>query len=458
MPTRRRSSSRLVVVAAAVLTATAAASARPTTSRTPRAATAAVTAAATSGAAAHATAAASPQAARALAWLQRSRTFESRHYQVRTDLDHATAELVASHMDLMVDAYADILGGFTARRNLRLEMWVFETVDDYNAVLERELDFDPAGSGGVCARRGTRVVLAGFRPSGGDASASLARLLSIFQHEGFHQFAHALFPSIPVWANEGLAGLFEDAVVRDGSVILGDVPASRLRFLRGALAQNGLRPLPDLLSIDPDAWWADLRQGQAGINYQQSWALVHFLLYADGGRHRDGFMRFLSLMNQGADGRAGFRQAYRLRDEAEIEPAFGRWLHDVPATDFAATLDRLAFIAAGVRTLHDEAGAAGGTAPRTLDELREALVARDFSFTVPRPYGPAAILASESSSFEVPGGGVGGGADDGPRFELVDCAGRRMPPCIQVAGLAPRAFGVRWTRRGRAIVGELVTD
>ena len=52
------------------------------------------------------------------------------------------------------------------------------------------------------------------------------------QHEAFHQFAHETFgPNVPVWLDEGLAQVFEEAVWTGNGFVVGQVPPRRVRQL-----------------------------------------------------------------------------------------------------------------------------------------------------------------------------------------------------------------------------------
>ena len=56
--------------------------------------------------------------------------------------------------------------------------------------------------------------------------------------------------------------------------------------------------------------------GQAQWTYGASWVLVHYLLHADDGAHRDAFLRYLKLESRGAGGEAAFYDELKSEPEA----------------------------------------------------------------------------------------------------------------------------------------------
>ena len=96
----------------------------------------------------------------------------------------------------------------------------------------------------------------------------------VLQHEGFHQFADALFPALPVWANEGFAELFENGVEGDGRIVVGEVPPDALRRLQQARSADGRVHFDRFFEVDSAEWGSHVRSGQASLNYLQVWDLT----------------------------------------------------------------------------------------------------------------------------------------------------------------------------------------
>ena len=403
-------------------------------------------------------------------WWQNAQTIQSRYYNVRTDLPPDSARRVAEHMDRMCDAYRQMLSGFRIHKQFRLEMWLFRSKQSYLAVLADRYDVNGTGSGGICVTKGTRITLATWT-SGNDAS----RMLRVLQHEGFHQFARAMFRSIPPWANEGLAQVFEHGAVVGDRVIVGEVPAQWLAVLHAASEARKLKPFDAFMSMEGEQWGEHVVGGTATLDYLQAWALVHFFLYAENARYQPGFFEFLLQMNVGNSWEAAFQRAFGTRDYEALQGAFLKYLHRLRPTDLRTTLYRLEFLAEGAHAL-----AGSDTYPETLEELQAELQAIDFKHTIRDGERKLTIAASDSASFRIPLAEEG---EKGARFQLLPwpsddeedakesqrkraTSGRPPKPQaaprprrIITAGLFPRTFGIDWDRdRSGRLTYRLVTD
>src|SRR5687768_13152126 len=141
-------------------------------------------------------------------------TRDTRHYRLHTDLDPDFAADLATRMDAMYDEYARRLSAFQPGNDVpRLEVYLFRTQAEYLRFTGEKLQ----NTGGVYIPR--RNLLAAFLE--GQGRDGLRRTL---QHEAFHQFAYnVISPNLPVWLNEGMAQLFEEAVWDGQSFWLGNV-------------------------------------------------------------------------------------------------------------------------------------------------------------------------------------------------------------------------------------------
>jgi hypothetical protein len=112
------------------------------------------------------------------------------------------------------------------------------------------------------------------------------RLFQRLYHEAFHAYlANFVYPpgenEVPRWLNEGLAQVFETAILEAGELRVGHAPPERLAALRQALARDALVPLPDLLRAGPRPFQvAHAADRQASDRYYlASWALAHYLTF-----------------------------------------------------------------------------------------------------------------------------------------------------------------------------------
>jgi hypothetical protein len=110
------------------------------------------------------------------------------------------------------------------------------------------------------------------------------RLFQILYHEAFHAYlANFVYPGedvVPRWLNEGLAQLFETAVVEVGELRVGHVDQVRLGKVQALANRGDLVAVADLLKAGPTQFQvvhASDRQ-LADRYYLTSWALAFYLL------------------------------------------------------------------------------------------------------------------------------------------------------------------------------------
>ena len=151
--------------------------------------------------------------------------------------------------------------------------------------------------------------------------SDLARDPSTLLHEYTHLLVNNHFRGAPLWLKEGLAEFYSTArLSSDGRrLTLGEAPERRPRELR----RHELLPLPTLLALDQTApTYAD--PAQRGLFYAQSWALVHYLSEARGGRG-GALARFIDLLADGANTEAALREAFGL-SVSELEAGLAAYV------------------------------------------------------------------------------------------------------------------------------------
>ena len=142
----------------------------------------------------------------------------------------------------------------------------------------------------------------------------LGRDHSTLLHEYTHLLVNNHFRAAPLWLKEGLAEFYSTArLSADGRrLTLGEAPERRPRELR----RRELLPLSILFALDQSSpTYTD--PAQRGLFYAQSWALVHYLSEARGGRG-GALARFTDLLADGAKIEDALRQAFDL-SVAELE-------------------------------------------------------------------------------------------------------------------------------------------
>jgi hypothetical protein len=175
--------------------------------------------------------------------------------------------------------------------------------------------------------RERKRVWAADRGNGEKFDATTARLFSVLFHEAFHAYAGTfVYPPLPPdqvkagrgtgdlprWLNEGLAQVFETAVVEAGEVRADHADLNRLNRAKDRLRSKdrsaGLVPLADLLSSGRDAFLtqhADQR-AEADRVYLTSWALAHDLTFHRRLIGTSAFRTYLITVNGGGDPRTAF--------------------------------------------------------------------------------------------------------------------------------------------------------
>jgi FimV-like protein len=156
----------------------------------------------------------------------------------------------------------------------------------------------------------------------------------------FHESVHLLLDSrtrrLPDWLNEGLAqyySTFEFDIAANRNS-LGKPVAGSLALLR----KNKLLPLAALFAVDRAS--ADYNE-RSGIFNAQSWALVHYLMTANGGRRQLQLLRFIEMTAAGAPHEKSFRQSFQTGYEtleAELQEYVRRENFPVRNTQFEAHL------------------------------------------------------------------------------------------------------------------------
>lgn len=236
------------------------------------------------------------------------RRFNTRHYLVHTDLDAALSADLAQRLDAMYDQYDQRLALFRAGKGEvpRLEVYLFRTHQDYSVFTGGKMQ----NSGGVFLP--AKNLLAAFL---GDLGRD--QLRRTLQHEAFHQFAYnAIATELPVWLNEGLAQYFEEGLWNGDGFLHGQVPPRRLRQLQADIKSGRLLSFTELLHMNNDTWTARLAASRAdGVTqYNQSWAMIHFLVTAQGDSgqylYRSRLIDMLRLLHAGKSGDDAFRASF----------------------------------------------------------------------------------------------------------------------------------------------------
>lgn len=263
------------------------------------------------------------------------RRYETPYYIMMTDLDVEHAREAAIRMTRMAEEYYNRTREFSGQINQKLPFILFSKADDY-----LRAGGTPGSAGVFMGSRWTGFRLMALADEGVNE-----RTWHVVQHEGFHQFVHAVIGGdLPIWVNEGLAEYFGEAIFTGDGFVTGVIPPWRLKRLKEGIEANQYLPVNVMMMVSHDQWNQMLNRA----NYDQAWAMVHFLAHADDGKYQAAFVKFMRGVSNGMNWQAAWMGS--LRNPAGFEEswrAYWMGLPDNPTEDLyvRATAERLASFA-----------------------------------------------------------------------------------------------------------------
>ncbi|HEY7118132.1 MAG TPA: DUF1570 domain-containing protein [Tepidisphaeraceae bacterium] len=255
---------------------------------------------------------------------------KSKHYLIHSDLDDAQIYELGTRMEAMYGEYSRRLADFDLHEDRKpLDVYLFDRKQDYMEFTGGQYE----NTGGV------------FMPAWNQLAAYLEgqrdTLRRTLQHEAFHQFAQkALRGNMPIWLNEGMAQLFEEAIWTGDAFLMGQVPPRRVRQLQLDLKDDKLLPLKQLMSMTGESWSHNLT-GNASLGstqYNQSWAIVHYMAYGERGANGAKLVALLQALRKGKDQEDAFRDAFG--PLAGFKAAFEKYATQLESTPEAELIDR----------------------------------------------------------------------------------------------------------------------
>ncbi len=158
------------------------------------------------------------------------------------------------------------------------------------------------------------------------------RLFTTLYHEAFHAYLNNyVFPAsdadVPHWLNEGLAQIFETALVETGELRVGHVDADRLTRVKDAVRQKQLVPLRELLATEPkDFYAAHQSDAQASNRYfLAAWALAYYLTFDRKVLGTQALEQYVGAARRGGDRLSAFEDLVGLPLH-EFQPRFTQFI------------------------------------------------------------------------------------------------------------------------------------
>jgi hypothetical protein len=236
--------------------------------------------------------------------------YDSPYYLIQTDLGDATAREAQIRLTRMAEEYYERTREFSGRIRGKFPFYLFARQEDYLA------------AGGVPGSAGVFMgdPQNGYRLMAFASDPLDARTWQVVQHEGFHQFARAVIGGdMPIWVNEGLAEYFGEAIFTGDGFVTGVIPPWRLQRVRQQIREQKFMPIEGMMTLSHDQWNAMLDRA----NYDQAWAMVHFLAHGEDGRYQRAFAQFMNAINRRADWRQAWMASFG--SARGFEEKFAAW-------------------------------------------------------------------------------------------------------------------------------------
>lgn len=371
----------------------------------------------------------------------------SKHYRILSDLEPDDTKLYGGHLDLLYEEYSRRLASLPPRAPEIPFVLMFARESDYLAVLRTRYGVNATGSGGMFFISPQGAALAFFTEG-----LPRSRVFHVIQHEGFHQFAHSRFVgSLPPWLNEGLAEYFGEAIVVEGRVIIGQSSAGPVQRIKKAIEQNETIDFLRMLTMTSDEWNANVRAGNAGVQYMQAWSMVQYLSWADKGRYQRAFEGYIQLLHAGTPSDRAFVQAFGTNDLKNFEEAWKTWARNAVPSSLGTAAMKLTFLAEGmVQLSHD------GVKVNDLEDLVTKLRERNFKTEV-SVHGRTETMEANERTLEIPKDELTAAQPVfdfiAPKTKGIGAVEKKReeehptPLTITTRGLEPRELVLKWTRR-----------
>src|SRR5688572_18976481 len=257
------------------------------------------------------------------AWAAPLKAYEGKRYVLHTDLPELAAREALLRLEAAAELYQRRTEGFAGKIEGRLPVYLYGDAGDY------ERAGGAKGSAGVFD--GQKLQVLAIRRTDGQVAMATWRVL---QHEGFHQFVRAVISprgEVPMWANEGLAEYFGEAIFTGDGFVTGLVPQERLGRVRKMLKEGGHLPLGDFLALSRDGWGGGEIDSK---KYDLAWSVIHFFAHAGEARHADAFAQFMDDVSRGGEPIECFvRRIGPIKEIEKVWRAYWLGLADNPTAD-----------------------------------------------------------------------------------------------------------------------------
>ena len=205
--------------------------------------------------------------------------YQSPYYDIFTDVGPERAQEAILRMTRMAEEYHERTKEFSGVIRTKFPFYLFKNGADYYAA------GGMTGSSGVFMVRGSEaklMAIAGEKNTNGT--------WHVVQHEGFHQFAHAVIGGdLPSWLNEGLAEYFGEGIFTGDGMVTGVISPNRCKRVQDEIKNKRFKSIKQMMLLSHAQWNAEMDV----TNYDMAWSMAHFLAHGDNGKYQGAFSNFV---------------------------------------------------------------------------------------------------------------------------------------------------------------------
>lgn len=172
------------------------------------------------------------------------------------------------------------------------------------------------------------------------------QLFATLYHESFHAYLAGFVyvpgqDELPRWLNEGLAQIFETAILEGKELRVGHADRNRLTRAKEMAGKGQLVPIADLIKSGPKQFLlTHIVDRQASDRYYlTSWAVAFYLMFEKRLLGSEALDHFVSRLNEGADAKAAFEEMIGM-PLAKFEPAFRKYIQLLQADGTVANFGK----------------------------------------------------------------------------------------------------------------------
>jgi hypothetical protein len=272
----------------------------------------------------------------------------SEFYRIHSDLPPQRTADYAKRLDAMYREYARRLAGFDVPPTEKFAVHLFKKQADYRNFVGNNI---PHSAGMFIPAQRT---LAGYEEAQGPDG-----LRKTLQHEAFHQFAYeTISKDLPIWLDEGLAQVFEEGIWTGDRFLLGQVTPARIQDIQADRKARRFVPFATFLNMSRNTFQQRMTDPQqARAQYNQAWAMTHFLVFApnpDGTpRFRARLIAWLGDLHNNQPAENSFTTHFGTNITG-FEERFNEWLKTLRPTPIAVYADRMSKLGYLIRVLHGQ--------------------------------------------------------------------------------------------------------